>query len=74
MDRGTGTILGAAADSASLLALLQGMIYSGRGGLVGYMESYTRHDMAWQTESGFVAVFAESFPILAMMGYAIMVR
>ena len=55
-------------------AFLQGMIYSGRGGLVGYMESYTRRDMAWQTESGFVAVFAESFPILAMMGYAILAR
>ena len=57
-----------------LSAVLQGLIYSGRGGLVGYMESYTRRDVAYQSESGFVAVFAESFPILAMMGYAIMAR
>jgi hypothetical protein len=57
-----------------LSVFLQGLIYSGRGGLVGYMESYTRRDMAYQTESGFVAVFAESFPILAMMGYALLAR
>jgi hypothetical protein len=57
-----------------LSAFLQGLIYSGRGGIIGYMESYTRRDIAWQTESGFVAVFAESFPILAMMAYAILAR
>ena len=55
-------------------ALLQGLIYSGRGGLVGYMESYTRRDIAYQSESGVVAVFAESFPILLVMGYAILAR
>jgi hypothetical protein len=57
-----------------LSIFLQGLIYSGRGGLVGYMESYTRRDLAYQSESGFVSVFAESFPILAMIGYAVLAR
>ena len=52
-------------------AIFQILIYSGRGGILGYIDSYTRRDVAYQTESGLVAVLAECFPIIAMMGYAV---
>ena len=57
-----------------LSAFLQFLIYSGRGGILGYMESYTRRDLAFQTESGQVGMVAECFPLVAMIAYALMAR
>ena len=55
-------------------AFLQALIYTGRGGILGYIEAFTRKDVAYQTESGQVGMIAESFPILVMIGYALLAR
>ena len=57
-----------------LSAFLQFLIYSGHGGILGYMESYTRRDLAFQSESGQVGMVAECFPLVAMIAYALMAR
>jgi len=53
---------------------LQTYLYVQRGGISGFLMAYSTGDLLRQGDSAIVAMFAESFPILAMMGYAVLAR
>jgi hypothetical protein len=56
-----------------LAAALQALVYASYGGLWGYISAVQREEHAF-FGSSWVAMVAESFPILALMGYAILRR
>ena len=54
--------------------ILQAWVYTSRGGIYGYITAYTERDIYAFQGMGLLFMISESFPILAIMGYAVFAK